>query len=115
MLGLSFFAVAERAGILRPSGDGPGNLDRPGPSAAGGTIMQVAQSGIFALGTGSHSYLEFDLHTESDPLALLRLIADLGEPRMTTGGVNLVVGVRPSLWSRAAPDDAPAGVTDFED
>jgi hypothetical protein len=27
--------------------------------------MHVAQSGIFALGTGSHSYLEFDLHVSS--------------------------------------------------
>jgi porphyrinogen peroxidase len=32
---------------------------------------------------------------------------------MTTGGVNLVVGFRPSLWARVAPDDAPAGVADF--
>ncbi len=28
--------------------------------------MHVAQSGIFALGTGSHSSLEFDLHVYSD-------------------------------------------------
>ncbi len=33
---------------------------------------------------------------------------------MTTGGVNLVVGFRPSLWARVAPEDAPAGATDFE-
>jgi putative iron-dependent peroxidase len=33
---------------------------------------------------------------------------------MTTGGVNLVVGFRPSLWSRVARQDAPEGVTDFE-
>src|SRR5262249_52252053 len=33
---------------------------------------------------------------------------------MTTGGVNLVVGFRPSLWARVAPEDAPAGVIDFE-
>ncbi len=77
--------------------------------------MQVAQSGIFALGTGSHSYLEFDFrHADGDPLTLVELIADLGEPRMTTGGVNLVVGFRPSLWARVAPEDAPAGATDFE-
>lgn len=76
--------------------------------------MHVAQSGIFALGTGSHSYLEFDLHVQGDPLTLVQLMASLGEPRMTTGGVNLVVGFRPSLWKRVAPEDAPAGVTDFE-
>src|SRR6266566_5613743 len=33
---------------------------------------------------------------------------------MTTGGVNLVVGFRPSLWARVAPEEMPAGVTDFE-
>jgi putative iron-dependent peroxidase len=76
--------------------------------------MHVAQSGIFALGTGSHAYLEFDLHTGGDPLALVQIIANLEEPRMTTGGVNLVVGFRPSLWAHVAPDEMPAGVTDFD-
>ena len=77
-------------------------------------MMHVAQSGIFALGTGSHSYLEFDLHAQGDPLTLVQVMADLGEPRMTTGGVNLVVGFRPSLWARVAPQEMPTGVTDFE-
>ena len=76
--------------------------------------MHVAQSGIFALGTGSHSYLEFDLHVQGDPLTLVQVIASLEEPRMTTGGVNLVVGFRPSLWARVAPEDAPVGMMDFE-
>jgi porphyrinogen peroxidase len=76
--------------------------------------MRVAQSGIFALGTGSHSYLEFDLLERADPLTLVQAIANLREPRSTTGGVNLVVGFRPSLWARVAPQDTPAGVTDFE-
>src|SRR6266566_3701895 len=76
--------------------------------------MHVAQSGIFALGTGSHSYLEFDLHARGDSLTLVQVMANLGEPRMTTGGVNLVVGFRPSLWARVAPQEMPAGVTDFD-
>src|SRR3989441_10637283 len=76
--------------------------------------MHVAQSGIFALGTGCHSYLEFDLQESGDPLTLVQLIASLGEPRMTTGGVNLVVGFKPSLWARVAPEEMPAGVSDFE-
>ncbi|MGZ6365479.1 MAG: Dyp-type peroxidase, partial [Ktedonobacteraceae bacterium] len=76
--------------------------------------MHVAQSGIFALGTSSHSYLEFDLHLQADHLTLIQMMASLEEPRMTTGGVNLVVGFRPSLWARVAPEDAPAGVTDFD-
>src|SRR5258706_14473184 len=76
--------------------------------------MHVAQSGIFALGTGSHSYLEFDLLEHADPLTLVQVMANLGEPRMTTGGVNLVVGFRPSLWARMAPEEMPTGLTDFE-
>jgi putative iron-dependent peroxidase len=76
--------------------------------------MHVAQSGIFALGTSSHSYLEFDLHAQDDSLTLVQVIANLQEPRMTTGGVNLVVGFRPSLWSRVAPEEMPAEVMDFE-
>ncbi len=76
--------------------------------------MRVAQSGIFALGTGSHSYLEFDLLEDAEPLALVQAIANLREPRSTTGGVNLVVGFRPSLWERVAPQDMPTEVTDFE-
>src|SRR5258708_754586 len=83
-------------------------------SFTGGLTMHVAQSGIFALGTGSHSYLEFDLHVHSDPLTLVQVIASLEEPRTTTGGVNLVVGFRPSLWARVAPEEMPAGVTDFD-
>ncbi len=76
--------------------------------------MHVAQSGIFALGTGSHSYLEFDLHERSGQFTLVQLIASVEEPRMTTGGVNLVVGFRPSLWAHVAPEEMAAGVTDFE-
>ena len=76
--------------------------------------MHVAQSGIFALGTSSHSYLEFDLHAHCDPLTMVQAVANLRKPSMTTGGVNLIVGFRPSLWSRVAPDDMPADVTDFD-
>jgi porphyrinogen peroxidase len=42
------------------------------------------------------------------------VMANLEEPRMTTGGVNLVVGFRPSLWRRVAPEEMPAEVTDFD-
>ena len=76
--------------------------------------MRVAQSGIFALGTGSHSYLEFDLLASTNPLALVEAIANLREPSTTTGGVNLVAGFRPSLWARVVPEDAPVGVVDFD-
>ena len=40
--------------------------------------MQGAQSGIFALGTGSHTYLEFDLHEQGDLVLLIQIMANLG-------------------------------------
>ncbi|HYB00251.1 MAG TPA: Dyp-type peroxidase [Ktedonobacteraceae bacterium] len=75
--------------------------------------MHSPQSGIFALGTSSHSYLEFDLDAQGDPLAMVQTMANLRKPSMTTGGVNLVVGFRPSLWAYIAPDDMPPDVKDF--
>lgn len=76
--------------------------------------MRVAQSGIFALGTGSHSYMELDLLEGAEPLALVQAIANLREPSTTTGGVNLVAGFRPSLWRQVARQDIPEDVRDFD-
>ena len=76
--------------------------------------MRVVQSGIFALGTGSHSYMEFDLLAGAEPLALVQAIANLREPSTTTGGVNLVAGFRPSLWRQVAPQDIAEDVSDFD-
>ncbi len=64
--------------------------------------------------TDSHSSLEFDLLEQADPGALVQAIANLREPRTTTGGVNLAVGFRPSLWRCVAPQEMPAGVSDFD-
>jgi putative iron-dependent peroxidase len=74
--------------------------------------MRNPQSGIFALGTSAHAYLEFDAADGAD---LLAPIASLREPRTTMGGVNLVAGFRPELWRAAAPDDAPPDVRGFDD
>jgi hypothetical protein len=71
--------------------------------------MRHPQPGIFALGTASHAYLEFDALDLWSPASLGRAIASLREPRTTMGGVNLVVGFRPELWREIAPDDAPSG------
>lgn len=76
--------------------------------------MAVAQTGIFALGNPSHSYLEFDLADGANPAALVAAAAGLTEPRTTMGGVNLVTGFRPDLWAAVAPDHAPAGVRGFD-
>jgi len=72
--------------------------------------MRTAQSGIFALGTSSHAYLEFDLLAGKNGRSLVAAISSFREPRTTVGGVNLVVGFRPELWSQVAPGDMPAGI-----
>jgi putative iron-dependent peroxidase len=65
------------------------------------------QTGIFALGTASHTYLEFDARDAEAADALVRTIAGFREPRTTMGGINLVAGFRPEIWRRAVPPDAP--------
>jgi putative iron-dependent peroxidase len=77
--------------------------------------MTSPQGGIFALGTSSHAYLEFDRRSGADESALLRAVSSLREPRTTMGGVNLVAGFRPELWRTVAPDDAPPGVVGFDE
>jgi putative iron-dependent peroxidase len=76
--------------------------------------MNAPQSGIFALGTPSHAYLEFDLQPGTDGQALVTAMADLREPRTTIGGVNLVSGFRPELWRGLVPEDTPADLTGFD-
>jgi porphyrinogen peroxidase len=75
--------------------------------------MSTPQSGIFALGTASHAYLELDAGEQSAARELVSVVASLREPRTTMGGVNLVTGFRPELWREVVPDDAPADVAGF--
>src|SRR6201996_4740969 len=75
--------------------------------------MHTAQAGIFALGTSSHVYLEFDLVEEKQYRDLAAAVAAIREPRPTTGGVNFVIGFRPELWRQIVPEAAPAGVEGF--
>jgi putative iron-dependent peroxidase len=71
------------------------------------------QTGIFALGTPEHCYLELDLHPTVPPEDLVRAVAGLSGPLSTTGGVNLVVGFRPELWAVVAPGEAPPDAASF--
>jgi porphyrinogen peroxidase len=73
--------------------------------------MSTPQSGIFALGTGSHAYLELD--ARGDALDVVGAVASLREPRTTMGGVNLVAGFRPELWRKVVPADAPVELEGF--
>jgi porphyrinogen peroxidase len=75
--------------------------------------MSTPQSGIFALGTASHAYLELDARQQGATRELASAVASLREPRTTMGGVNLVAGFRPELWREVIPDDAPSRVEGF--
>jgi putative iron-dependent peroxidase len=78
-------------------------------------MTATPQSGIFALGTASHAYLEFDSAGEGPGRELVAALASLREPRTTIGGVNLVAGFRPELWRAVAPGDVPAELHSFND
>ncbi len=75
--------------------------------------MYTPQAGIFALGTSSHAYLEFDILDAKKYRVFAATISAIREPRTTTGGVNFVIGFRPELWCNILPDDAPPGVEGF--
>ena len=75
--------------------------------------MYTPQAGIFALGTSSHAYLEFDLLDAKKCKEFSSAISAIREPRTTTGGVNFVIGFRPELWSELVPEDVPANVEGF--
>lgn len=75
--------------------------------------MNTPQAGIFALGTSSHAYLEFDLLDAKRYREFASTLSAIREPRTTTGGVNFVIGMRPELWRDLVPEDAPADVEGF--
>jgi putative iron-dependent peroxidase len=75
--------------------------------------MYTPQAGIFALGTSSHAYLEFDLLDAKKCKEFASTICAIREPRTTTGGVNFVIGFRPELWCDIAPHEAPPGLEGF--
>jgi porphyrinogen peroxidase len=77
--------------------------------------VAVAQSGILALGTSSHAYLEFDRMPDVADHALVTAAARLATTVKTTGAASLVVGIRPELWAGIAPDAAPDGVHGYDE
>lgn len=76
--------------------------------------MTTGQIGIFALGDAAHGFLEFSLKPGADALALATAIECVKEPRSTVGGVNRVIGFRPSLWRTLVPDEMPEELHDFD-
>lgn len=75
--------------------------------------MATAQFGIFAIGTSAQCHLEFRKRDGVADTDFVRAIADVDEPHSTVGGVNIVSGVRPSIWATVAQEQLPPGATDF--
>ncbi|TAN30457.1 MAG: Dyp-type peroxidase [Actinomycetota bacterium] len=75
--------------------------------------MTYPQVGLFAVGSPSHSYLEFKTEPQSSNLDLIKAVANMEFLQSTVNGLNLVIGVRPSIWSSLAPSDLPPGIFDF--
>jgi putative iron-dependent peroxidase len=75
--------------------------------------MYTPQAGIFALGTSSHAYLEFDTLDAKKGKEFASTISAIREPRTTTAGVNFVIGFRPELWRNIVPEDTPPDVEGF--
>ncbi len=75
--------------------------------------MPSPQTGIFALGDSAHYYLEFALDPGATDAVAVQTVVDVHEPHTTVGGVNLVIGFRPELWRRVAPNDAPRDLHGF--
>lgn len=74
----------------------------------------TTQPGVLALGTTAHVYLELDLTERSAAAEVTGRVAALMEGLSTTAGVNVVVGVRPSLWQAVTePSQVPGGAADW--
>jgi porphyrinogen peroxidase len=76
--------------------------------------METPQTGIFALGDGAHGLFEFSLRAGADAKTAVTALVSVREPRATVGGANRVLGFRPSLWRKLAPNDAPQDAHDFD-
>jgi len=76
-------------------------------------MATAPQAGIFALGTASHAYLEFDIRAGVEARALVEAFTGLREPRTTMGGVNLIAGFRPELWGAVFTADSPHSLIGF--
>lgn len=75
--------------------------------------MASPQAGIFALGTRTHHHLEFDVQPDADTAAVAAAVGRLGEPHVTAGGNNIVVGFGADLWGRLCVSP-PADLAAFE-
>ncbi len=71
------------------------------------------QFGIFAQGTRAHHFLEFDLRPRVTPAQAVASFRRLRAPDVSSGGVNLVLAFRTSVWHQVAPNSTPIAIAPF--
>jgi porphyrinogen peroxidase len=76
--------------------------------------MATPQPGIFAQGTRSHYYLEYDLKDGATREELVAVLAAMREPPVTAGGANLVLGFGRRTMSLLMPEVTPDQLRAFE-
>ncbi len=74
----------------------------------------MPQFGIFAQGTHSHHFLEFDLEHGVTPAEAVAAFRQLRTPDVSAGGVNTVIAFGADAWREVAPSEAPADLAAFE-
>jgi hypothetical protein len=78
-------AVIAKKFVIPSEGEGPASLSSLRISATPPRYnfrMYTPQAGIFALGTSSHAYLEFDLHGAVKNEQFASTMASIREPRV---------------------------------
>ncbi len=78
-----------------------------------GSSATDPQHGIFALGTIAHYFLEFDVKKDVPLSDVVGTLAQLRQPAVAAGGVNLVLAFGSRLWQQIAPKDVPSSLQPF--
>ncbi len=78
-----------------------------------GSSATDPQHGIFALGTIAHYFLEFDAKKDVPLSDVAATLAQLRQPAVAAGGVNLVLAFGSRLWQQIAPKDVPSSLQPF--
>jgi len=73
----------------------------------------LPQFGIFAQGTAAHHFLEFDLRPGVALGDATTAFRRLRAPEVSSGGINIVLGISAGMWRAVAPAHAPLDLADF--
>ena len=80
-----------------------------------GSFAADPQHGIFALGTIAHYFLEFDVRKDATLSEIVGKLAQLRQPAVAAGGVNLVLAFGSQLWRQIAPTHIPVSLQPFSE